>query len=97
LDSTLRRLLAAFDCLIAVGVYQPFERFDAVFEVAAERDIRQLELIGGDYDALLAKATEMLRHFPEVYRTVPDHIRRQMTACCSPPSTSRATRSWAPD
>jgi len=40
---------------------------------AAERDIRQLELIGGDYDALLDKATEMLRVFPEVYRTVAEH------------------------
>jgi hypothetical protein len=44
----------------------------------AERDIRQLELIGGDYDALLDKATQMLRVFPKVYRTVEDHIRGQM-------------------
>lgn len=44
----------------------------------AERDIRQLELIGGDHEALLDKATEMLRVFPEVYRLVSEHLRRQM-------------------
>jgi hypothetical protein len=64
----------------------------------AERDIRQLELIGGDYDALLHKATEMLRVFPEVYRTVEDHIRRQMNRVLFEALyTSRETRSSAHD